>query len=209
MLKSKTCHIHDLILYIFRCIPFHTAGILLLMAGNALLPAAQTLATANFVDTAALVLEGKAAASSALRALLLIILCLFGINLLPTLQEFLFSAGKQRLSLPLRQQLTAKRSRLAYVHIENHDSQDLADRIANDPETRFMMTFANVTEVCQLLLTVASILFIIMEASPLSAIAIALVYPGPERRLEHRRRHVYRAGETEDSGTLFSKLCCC
>lgn len=94
MLRKKVYNIHNMVWDLCKCIPLYVLGIFIFMIVEALLPAIQTLAVAGFVDTVSAYLAGKAIMQEVLYAIGIIIVCQFGVIMLPTLSGMIASVGK-------------------------------------------------------------------------------------------------------------------
>lgn len=175
MLSKKVYNIHNMILYLCKCVPFYVLGIFIFMIIEALLPAIQTLAVAGFVDVVTAYLSETVTMREVLCAIGFIIICQFGVILLPILSGMVASVAKQKLNLTLQAELVHKRSCLEYWHVENNDSWDLVNRISEDPSARVMDVFFNVMNIGSLMITIVSVLAIVMKSSPVAGLAIVTV----------------------------------
>lgn len=176
MLRSKkTYRIPDVLLCVFKYIPYHVVALLLFMLWTALLPAFQTLAVASFVDNVTAYLAGNLALRGVFLALFCVLFFQFCIIILPALNRILEETGRNKMGLKLQIELLHKRACLEYHYVEEKESWDLVERITKDPSSQFISVFFNAMNLVSLSVTVFSILLIIMRTAPIAGIAIIVV----------------------------------
>lgn len=171
--SKKTYGIFEIFCYLFRSIPWHVSGILILMLLNALIPAVQTLAVAGFVDQVTAYMQGKAA--DIRNGILLILFCQFCVVLFPSVSRMLEETGKNRINLKLCPELVHKRASLEYRYVEDRESWDLTERVMEEPATQFMKLFFVSMNLVSLVVTVCSVLLIIMGTVPAAGAAVVAV----------------------------------
>lgn len=175
MKKDKVYKIPDLIKIIFQCAPFYVVFRIIIIFMGALIPAAQTMATADFVDSVKGYMEKSVDMVSVVMAVLLIIAYIFLSNLIPAIEEIIDTLGRQKLDLYLNEKLVRKRSRLSYECVENKECMEVVNRVCEEPTTNFMNGYINFLGICQLLVTTISILTIIASVSIWAGVLIILV----------------------------------
>lgn len=146
----------------FRSAPAAATVIVLIRISTGLLPAIQVMATARFVDTA-LAIAKKGGSPAAVYPALLVLAALVAYGWISgSFSRF----AETRLSLGItehfRDAVTAKRSVLAYRHVENHGSWDLVSRVAKDPDGRVLTSFKALLGLADTLIRVAGILAILL-----------------------------------------------
>lgn len=173
--SKKTCGVFEIFCYLFRFIPWHASGILILMLLEALIPAVQTLAVAGFVDQVTAYMQGEAATVDIINGIVLILFCQFCVILFPAVSRMLEETGKSRMDLKLRPELVHKRASLEYRYVEDSESWDLTERVMEEPAAQFMKLFFVSMNLVSLVVTVCSVLLIIMGTVPAAGAAVVAV----------------------------------
>lgn len=183
-ITARKYAIADMLRIPYQCSPVLTvlAGVLIVLGG--LVPTLQIVVTAQFIDVAISIVSDKAATS-------LIYPSLFGVV---ALIAFMWISGELkkfvqvRLELAIREKfrtaIVEKRAKLAYQHIENHETWDLISRVSVNPETQMKTAYTELLSLVSTIMQVAGILvllvaqvwwaalLIVMFSVPLFALAI-------------------------------------
>ena len=175
---------------------------------NGLLPTAQILATARFVDTAiAITTQGGSPLAIYPSLVLLGSIIAYG-----WLSGSLARFAEERLSLGLtenfRSAVTAKRAVLKYAHVENNESWELISRVAKDPMVRIFTSYDALLGLVNTLIRVAGVLTILVTQVWWAAVVILVTsiplfyvsvksgkahYQADRDVTKHRRRADYLA----------------
>ena len=139
--KPRKYTLFDFLRFGFHFSPLLATLRVLYIVIDAALPAFTVLLTADFVDTALRIARGEQPRS----AIFLCLGLLLGVQLFKYVQEYLIGFVKiglrQAAERKIRAAVVAKRTRLAYRHIENSETWDLCVRIGEDPTTKFIVGF--------------------------------------------------------------------
>lgn len=157
-------------------IPFQAAPTLALLLTvnavlNALIPSMQTLATADFLDTALDILKNGGTGRIWGPLLALTALVAYG-WLSGMLAQFAQVRLKLRLAETYRAAVTEKRCRLEYRYVEDNDSWELTDRVARDAEERAYTAFDMLLQAAGMAINVGSILLILATQAWWTALVI-------------------------------------
>lgn len=162
-------------LNMIKILPFHSGYLLLVAIVNALLPTAQTLAIAEFVNR----VEGTYSDVLEVRMVLIPLLILLGIvifkQMIPSATNLINGLAQNRLKLVLRNRFMKKQAALQYRYIEDAESCALIYRVCEQVEYRFWSGYRTVCNGIELVVKCAALMTIVMQASILSGAAILLV----------------------------------
>lgn len=170
----KKIYLLDCLKIVYRVAPVPAFVMLLLGAFLALVPAAQTLLVAGFVDKAA-GMQGW----SVDRELILIIACMVALVAYSWITKSMTELLKQRIEMKAREDfkphLTEKICRLKYEHMENSDMRDKISRVNKEAETRVRDAYVGMLSLLELLLKVFGILAIMFTQVWQVAVLILLI----------------------------------
>lgn len=207
----------------FRCSPTMTGLIILQMLLSGLVPTLQIIVTAKFIDTAITIVQQKLDIALVYGAIFAVV----GLIAYTWVVKEFIKFAQVRLELAIREKyrtaIVEKRSKLAYHHIENHQTWDVISRISQNPENQVKQAFNNLLSMISLALRVVGILvllvtqvwwaaFVIMGISgPLFALAVKsgkATYQASREVSKIKRRVNYLAEvltgrETVDERALF------
>ena len=165
----------DFLVLPLRYSPAQTVFACLYMLMDALLPAYQTVATAQFINTALDIFGGVQEVKEIFRPITYIVLCILFYNMMPALASIIEISGRNRISVAVRELLLEKRSRLEYCHAENAGTQDLIDRVCKEPEEHFHKGFQALLSAAKLMISSVSLLGMIMTSAPAAGILTTAV----------------------------------
>ncbi|WP_171905572.1 ABC transporter ATP-binding protein [Eisenbergiella tayi] len=172
MIQSKKYNVMSFVLLIMRIIPLQSLYNILHTILSSLLPAAKTLAIANFIDSAGSIFEGEKEFSSIYIPILLILACIVIENVMPALLQLVNTSGKNKLNIVIKKDITRKCARLEYKHIENKDTCELVNRVCLNPIKNFEDGFQNILKGIGLFIHTVSLFIIVMSSTFIGGIAI-------------------------------------
>jgi ATP-binding cassette, subfamily B, bacterial len=223
MIEKRKYAILDVIRMPVQCAPVLSllAAVQIILSG--IVPTVQVLATTAFLDTAMAVVRDSTDARAVFPSLLAVV----GLIAYNWISGGLLAFANVRLELAIRAEyrtaIVEKRARLAYRHIENHESWDLISRVARNPEKQIMTAFKDGLGMSAMVLRVAGILMLLVAhvwwasfaicafSVPLFALAMKsgrANYETDRRVTKHRRRYEYlsdvlQGREAVEERTLF------
>ncbi len=176
--KPRKYTLFDFLRFGFHFSPLFAALRVLYTVIDAALPAFTVLLTADFVDTALRITRGEQPRS----AIFLCLGLLLGVQLFKYVQEYLIGFVKiglrQAAERKIRAAVVAKRTRLAYRHIENSETWDLCVRIGEDPTTKFIVGFDKILGNCGTVVGIVSLAAVLVR-SAWWALPVLLVFAVP------------------------------
>ncbi|GGF99230.1 ABC transporter [Paenibacillus albidus] len=175
MFKPKEYKTLDYLILPLRIIPAQTIYAILITILNSLIPAYQTLVIANFINTAMDIFNGKTDYSSIYLPIVLIMCFVMFTNLVPSITQIIDTSGQNKLNAILKKEISLKHARLEYKHIENHDTQEILNRVCSDPLGNFMAGLNNLFRGATLLISSFSLLMIVMSSTFISGLIIIFI----------------------------------
>lgn len=139
---------------------------------SSLLPSLQLLVTADFIDTAIDIFNGRAERSSIYTPLILLMLMVAYSYLSWQLMSFINLKAEMKLTREYRSAVAEKRAKLEYRHIENNDTWDLISRTCQDPVAKIQGGFDNIMGAADIIIRVISLLTILISQVWWAGIAI-------------------------------------
>ena len=170
-------------LYLFckkmtKLLPFHTVFYVISQGLGALIPAAQTLAIAIFINNVSASNTAQSSSSNVIFSLLLILACVFFQNIMPVITRVVNASKRNRLTLHLNHILLKKQMNLSYQYIEDNHTCNLIYRVRDNCVNYFDEGYTNVINSLALFVKLASLMLIIFKASVISGLVIlVIVYP--------------------------------
>lgn len=170
-------------LYLFckkmtKLLPFHTVFYVISQGLGALIPAAQTLAIAIFINNVSASNTAQSSSSNVIFSLLLILACVFFQNIMPVITRVVNASKRNRLTLHLNHILLKKQMNLSYQYIEDNNTCNLIYRVRDNCVNYFDEGYTNVMNSLALFVKLASLMVIIFKASVISGfIILVMVYP--------------------------------
>lgn len=172
MKKKLSFRNRDFIIYPMRCIPLQSMFSFIYTILNALMPAYETIAIANFIDCAIAIFEGKRNITEIILPIVLIVLYILFINLIPTIAEIISLTGKNKMTIRIKDLMLNKKTALEYQYVENPEAQELINRVCSDPVGNFSSGFNNILSAVSIIISSISLLLIIMSTTFISGIVI-------------------------------------
>lgn len=175
VIRARNYKLYDLLTIPIKNSPFWSILIIAVRILNALLPSAQVLVTAGFIDTAAAIFEGRAERGQIMLPLFLIMGIVAYQNVSGLLMDLINLRINIKMTENFRTAIVEKRARLEYKHIENNDTWDLIRRTCTDPVGRIREGMGNLTGTAELVIRVISILMILMTQVWWAGLLIILI----------------------------------
>ena len=161
--SKRTYKSPDVLRLVFQGSPVYTMLHVLLSFIRALMPTAATaLTTANFVDTAAAILQGERPHDDIYLPLLLLLLVLGVYTTIDSVVQLISARIRLHLQRRLIPAVIEKHAALDFKHIENAESWELISRVSRDPVKSIMDGFGAYTQFMQIVVCVASVLVLII-----------------------------------------------
>lgn len=171
-MERKTYNIYAFIIGVFKYVPWQAAATAVYTVFFSLLPAFQTLATAAFVDTAALIFKEERAYESIFLPLFCIAVSLVYQNMMPMVNGLISTSAQNRLRVVLKSQVVWKQASLKYRYMENKDSCDRIGRVCQEIDKKFWEEYANLLNGVRLVINIVSLMMIVMAYTWLSGLLI-------------------------------------
>lgn len=215
MKKKQRFRNIDFIIYPIRYIPLQSMFSFIYTISNALMPAYETVAIANFIDCAIDIFEGKRNITEIVLPIVLIVLYILFINLIPTIAEIISLTGKNKITIRIKDLILNKKTALEYQYVENPEACELINRVCSDPVGNFSSGFNNILSAVSIVISSISLLFIIMTSTFISGIVITAAsiplfviaiktgkknYEMGKDAAEIQRKYRYLAGVLTDRG---------
>lgn len=209
MLETKKYNMWDYMRLSMKICPIYTLLRLANHLVNALIPTAQVLVIARFVDTALAIFGGTVPRSAILVPLALLIGLIAYQNVIGKLMVFANRKYDFRLEEAFRAAVVDKRARLEYRHIEDNDTWELIQRIGTNPGQKISEGQYNLMEQTATIVRIVSLLSLVMTqvwwaglvilaaCIPLAFLAAKSgkqVYESQKESQKHNRRAGYYQG---------------
>ena len=153
----------DVLLLAFEASPVCTVlNILLPITQSIMQTAAMALATANFVDTAAAILQGARPRGDIYLPLGLLLFTLGVSTTIDAVVQLVSSCINLNLQRKLKPSMVKIYASLDYKHIESAGSWELISRVSRDPVKSIMDGIDAFTQFLQIIISVASVLLLIV-----------------------------------------------
>lgn len=161
-----------------KLLPFQTVFYVISQGLGALIPAAQTLAIAIFINSISALNTTRSSGSNVIFSLLLILACVFFQNIIPVITRVVNTSKRNRLILHMNHVLLKKQMNLSYQYIEDNNTCNLIYRVRDNCVNYFDEGYTNVINSLALFVKLASLMVIIFKASVISGFVIlVIVYP--------------------------------
>lgn len=206
--KFSNYNIYMFFLKMIIIMPWQTAYLLFNSVINALIPAVQTFAVAEFINTVESIFTSVGTTSEVIWPFAAMIAVIVFQNVMPSVTNLVNESAQNRLKFVLRERFVRKQTVLKYYYIENEEFCALIHRVCEEPEKRFGKGFQNICDGIGLVVKCISLLGIVMRASWISGVAILAVsiplfymamktgkknYALQNKALEIKRRYQYLA----------------
>lgn len=175
IIEKRKYGVFDIIRIPLKCAPVLgiVVGLEILLAG--IVPTVQVVVTANFIDTAISIVKGKAEMGAIYPSLIAVVALIAYSWISNALAKF----AQVRLEIAIRETfrtaITEKRAKLAYKHVENHDTWDLISRISKTPEQQIKNAYIDFMYMISICLRIVGILGLLITHVWWAALLIFIV----------------------------------
>ena len=161
--------------------PVCTILYLILSLAVAILPTYQVIINARFIDNALGLIDGSATKRAVYISLAIVIGIIAYQWLVEPIKAYLANKIEMDMRVSLKGAYVEKCSKIEYKYVENTDSMDLMNRVADTMEHKFIDGFTNVVNLISLFMTIAGLLIVLITqiawvALIIIAVAIPLLY---------------------------------
>lgn len=177
-MENKRINLYSFCKKMTKLLPFHTVFYVISQGLGALIPAAQTLAIAIFINSVSISNTVQSSSSNVIFSLLLILACVFFQNIMPVITRVVNTSKRNKLTLHINHILLKKQMNLSYQYIEDNNTCNLIYRVRDNCVNYFDEGYTNVINSLALFVKLVSLMVIIFKASVISGFVIlAIVYP--------------------------------
>lgn len=177
-MENRKINLYSFCRKMTKLLPFHTVFYVISQGLGALIPAAQTLAVAMFINSVSASNTTQSSGADVIFSLSLILACVFFQNSIPVITRVVNASKRNRLTLHMNHILLKKQMNLSYQYIEDNDTCNLIYRIRDNCVDYFDEGYTNVINSLALFIKLASLMVIIFKASVISGLVIlVIVYP--------------------------------
>lgn len=177
-LKAKKWNLFDCLLIVFKATPVCSLAYMLLQLVEALLPTIRIYVTADFVDTAIGVLEGKNEYSSIFLPLVVMLGMYAANNLIYNVEWFADVQFQSKVKLYLEEAFVQKRASIKYKYIENGKTQDLIKRACDGASDKIVLSAIRMFYILYFGVQVMSVFAVIFSLNIWSGvISVAIAIP--------------------------------
>lgn len=177
-MENKRINLYSFCKKMTKLLPFHTVFYVISQGLGALIPAAQTLAIAIFINSVSISNTVQSSSSNVIFSLLLILACVFFQNIMPVITRVVNTSKRNKLMLHMNHILLKKQMNLSYQYIEDNNTCNLIYRVRDNCVNYFDEGYTNVINSLALFVKLVSLMVIIFKASVISGFVIlAIVYP--------------------------------
>ena len=161
LLESRIYTTKDIIMIPLKAAPMYSIliGIQRLLSG--IVPTLQVLVTAKFIDTAVWVVTGKKETGIIFPPLIAVASLISYTWISDKLIKFIEVRMELIVRSKFRTEITEKRAKLSYKHIENAETCDLISRVSLEPEVQIKNAFNGLLSIVSMIIKIAGILFIL------------------------------------------------
>lgn len=161
--------------------PVCTILYLMLSLAVAILPTCQVIMNARFIDNALGLLDGSVSKRAVYISLAIVIGIIAYQWLVDPIKAYLANKIEMDMRVSLKGAYVEKCSKIEFKYVENTDSMDLMNRVADTMEHKFIDGFTNVVNLISLFMTIAGLLIVLITqiawvALIMTAVAIPLLY---------------------------------
>lgn len=175
IIEKRKYGVFDIIRIPLKCAPVLgiVVGLEILLAG--IVPTVQVVVTANFIDTAISIVKEKTKMGAIYPSLIAVVALIAYSWISNALAKF----AQVRLEIAIRETfrtaITEKRAKLAYKHVENHDTWDLISRISKTPEQQIKNAYIDFMYMISICLRIVGILGLLITHVLWAALLIFIV----------------------------------
>ena len=158
--------------------PVCTILYLILSLAVAILPTCQVIINARFIDNALGLIDGSATKRAVYISLAIVIGIIAYQWLVEPIKAYLANKIEMDMRVSLKGAYVEKCSKIAFKYVENTDSMDLMNRVADTMEHKFIDGFTNVVNLISLFMTIAGLLIVLItQIAQVALIIIAVAIP--------------------------------
>ena len=162
-LDKNSYNTFDILRLVFQASPLCAFLHVLLSVIHAIMPtAAMALATANFVDTATVILHGERPHDDIYIPLILLLIVLGTFTTIGSVTQLISARISLNLMRKLKPVIVDINASLDYKHIENSKSWELISRVSRDPVKSVMDGFGAIMQFLQIVVCIAAVLILII-----------------------------------------------
>lgn len=172
--KKKYTYL-DSLKFSIKSSPFCTILYLLLSLVEAVLPTYQVIINAKFIDDALGLIDGSATRKAVYISLAIVIAAIAYQWLVEPVKNYLATKIEMDLRVNLKGAYVEKCSRIEFKYVENTDSMDLMNRVADTMEHKFIEGFTNIVNLLLLIITIGGILIVLVTQIAWVALIIIVV----------------------------------
>lgn len=177
-MENRKINLYSFCRKMTKLLPFHTVFYVISQGLGALIPAAQTLAVAMFINSVSASNTTQSSGADVIFSLSLILACVFFQNSMPVITRVVNASKRNRLTLHINHILLKKQMNLSYQYIEDNDTCNLIYRIRDNCVDYFDEGYTNAINSLALFIKLTSLMVIIFKASVISGLVIlVIVYP--------------------------------
>lgn len=161
--------------------PVCTILYLILSLAVAILPTYQVIINARFIDNALGLIDGSVTKRAVYISLAIVIGIIAYQWLVEPIRAYLANKIEMDMRVSLKGAYVEKCSKIEFKYVENTDSMDLMNRVADTMERKFIDGFTNIVNLISLFMTIAGLLIVLITqiawvALIIIAVAIPLLY---------------------------------
>ena len=158
--------------------PVCTILYLILSLAVAILPTCQVIINARFIDNALGLIDGSATKRAVYISLAIVIGIIAYQWLVEPIKAYLANKIEMDMRVSLKGAYVEKCSKIEFKYVENTDSMDLMNRVADTMEHKFIDGFTNVVNLISLFMTIAGLLIVLItQIAQVALIIIAVAIP--------------------------------
>ena len=158
--------------------PVCTILYLILSLAAAILPTCQVIINARFIDNALGLIDGSATKRAVYISLAIVIGIIAYQWLVEPIKAYLANKIEMDMRVSLKGAYVEKCSKIEFKYVENTDSMDLMNRVADTMEHKFIDGFTNVVNLISLFMTIAGLLIVLItQIAQVALIIIAVAIP--------------------------------
>lgn len=173
--KKKKYTYFDSLKFSLVSSPLCTILYLVLSLAAAILPTYQVIINAEFVDNALGLIDGSVTRRAVYFSLAIVIAVIAYQWLVEPVKTYLANKIEMDLRVNLKGAYVEKCSKIEFKYIENTDSMDLMNRVADTMEHKFIEGFTNVVNLLSLIMIIVGILIVLITQIAWVALIIIVV----------------------------------
>lgn len=167
--------ISDTIKIPFQCTPIMAIVLIVQTLLSGLIPTVQIVVTATFIDTAISIVKDKLDVSEIYPSLFAVVALIAYQWISSQFMQLSQVRMENGIREKFRMAITEKRAKLAYIHIENHNSWDLISRVSKNPENQVRTAFTDVLSIISKVMQVVGILVLLITQVWWAALLILFI----------------------------------